>query len=61
MKVRFLSRTLHVLLHMARLDHVPTSEAIAGVFDFNPVAIRRMMAGPRNRGYVRSENGRGGG
>jgi DNA-binding IscR family transcriptional regulator len=56
-----LSRTLHVLLHMARLDHALTSEAIAGMFDTNPVVVRRMMAGLRKRGYVRSENGRGGG
>ncbi len=56
-----LSRTLHVLLHMAHLDHALTSEVIARMFDTNPVVIRRMMAGLRNRGYVRSENGRGGG
>ena len=56
-----LSRTLHVLLHMARLDHALTSEVIARMFDTNPVVVRRMMAGLRNRGYVRSENGRGGG
>jgi DNA-binding IscR family transcriptional regulator len=56
-----LSRTLHVLLHMARLNRALTSEVIARMFDTNPVVIRRMMAGLRNRGYVRSENGRGGG
>jgi DNA-binding IscR family transcriptional regulator len=45
-----LSRTLHVLLHMARLDHALTSEVIARMFDTNPVVVRRMMAGLRNRG-----------
>ena len=48
-------------MHMARLDHALTSEVIARMFDTNPVVIRRMMAGLRDRGYVRSENGRGGG
>jgi DNA-binding IscR family transcriptional regulator len=56
-----LSGVLHVLLHMA--DHVGpvTSEALARMMRTNPVVIRRVMAGLRERGYVRSEKGHGGG
>jgi DNA-binding IscR family transcriptional regulator len=38
-----------------------TSEELARVMDTNPVVIRRIMAGLRDRGYVRSEKGHGGG
>ncbi len=56
-----LSGVLHVLLHMAREEGPVTSEALARVMDTNPVVIRRVMAGLRDRGYVRSEKGHGGG
>lgn len=56
-----LSGVLHVLLHMAQEDGPVTSEALARVMDTNPVVIRRVMAGLRDRGYVRSEKGHGGG
>ncbi|WP_457105912.1 Rrf2 family transcriptional regulator [Methylobacterium sp. P5_C11] len=56
-----LSRTLHVLLHMARHDGPMTSEAIGRMLGTNPVVVRRTMAGLRNAGYVRSEKGHGGG
>src|SRR3546814_173141 len=56
-----LSRMLHVLLHMARHDQPFTSEQIAKMLATNPALVRRTMAGLRNAGYVRSENGRGGG
>ena len=38
-----------------------TSEALAKAMDTNPVVIRRVMAGLRDQGYVRSEKGHGGG
>jgi len=38
-----------------------TSEALARAMSTNPVVIRRIMAGLRDRGYVRSEKGHGGG
>ncbi|WP_157219877.1 Rrf2 family transcriptional regulator [Flavisphingomonas formosensis] len=56
-----LSGILHVLLHMAEQGGPVTSEALARAMDTNPVVIRRIMAGLRERGYVRSEKGHGGG
>lgn len=38
-----------------------TSETLGKAMDTNPVVIRRIMAGLRDLGYVRSEKGRGGG
>jgi DNA-binding IscR family transcriptional regulator len=38
-----------------------TSEVLAKAMDTNPVVIRRIMAGLRDRGYIRSEKGHGGG
>ena len=56
-----LSGILHVLLHMAEHDGPVTSETLAKAMGTNPVVIRRVMAGLRERGYVRSEKGHGGG
>ncbi|WGD49688.1 Rrf2 family transcriptional regulator [Bradyrhizobium sp. CB1650] len=56
-----LSGVLHVLLHMAEQDGAATSETLAKAMQTNPVVIRRIMAGLRERGYVRSEKGHGGG
>ena len=56
-----LSGVLHVLLHMAEQDGPATSEVLAKAMQTNPVVIRRIMAGLRERGYVRSEKGHGGG
>jgi Rrf2 family protein len=56
-----LSGVLHVLLHMAERDAPVTSEILARAMQTNPVVIRRIMAGLRERGYVRSEKGHGGG
>ena len=56
-----LSGTLHVLLHMAEADGPVTSERLAAAMATNPVVIRRIMAGLRDRGYVRSERGHRGG
>jgi DNA-binding IscR family transcriptional regulator len=56
-----LSGVLHVLLHMAEADGPVTSEVLAGAMQTNPVVIRRVMAGLREAGFVRSEKGHGGG
>jgi DNA-binding IscR family transcriptional regulator len=56
-----LSGVLHVLLHMAEHGGPVTSEVLAKAMDTNPVVIRRIMAGLRDRGYIRSEKGHGGG
>jgi Rrf2 family protein len=56
-----LSGVLHVLLHMAQQDGPSTSEEMAKAMSTNPVVIRRIMAGLREQGYVRSEKGHGGG
>ena len=56
-----LSGVLHVLLHMAEQSGPVTSDMLAKAMDTNPVVIRRIMAGLRDHGYVRSEKGHGGG
>lgn len=57
-----LSVVLHILLHMAEQHGAPmTSERLAKTTLTNPVVIRRIMAGLRDQGYVRSEKGHGGG
>lgn len=52
---------LHLLLHLAQQGGPVTSEALAKAINTNPVVIRRILAGLRDRGYVRSEKGHGGG
>jgi DNA-binding IscR family transcriptional regulator len=56
-----LSSILHLLLHMAHSDRPLTSEELAGFLHTNPVLVRRTLAGLRERGYVTSEKGHGGG
>lgn len=56
-----LSSVLHVLLHLAHSDRPMTSEQMAGMLDTNPVLVRRVLAGLRERGYISSERGHGGG
>lgn len=56
-----LSGILHVLLHMAEREGPVTSDTLARIMQTNPVVIRRVMAGLRAQGYVRSERGHGGG
>ena len=56
-----LSRMLHLLIHMGRMDGPLTSDAAANMLGTNPVVIRRTMAGLRDAGYVRSVKGHGGG
>lgn len=56
-----MSRMLHVLIHMDRHVKRATSEQISKMLGTNPVVVRRMMAGLRDKGYVTSEKGHGGG
>lgn len=56
-----LSSILHVLLHMAQADRPFTSEELSSFLDTNPVLVRRVLAGLRERGYVGSGKGHGGG
>lgn len=46
---------------MAAHDGPVTSDVLAQAMDTNPVVIRRILAGLREQGYVRSEKGHGGG
>jgi len=52
---------LHVLLHMEDATEPLTSEAIAHMFNMNPVVIRRTLGDLRREGYVVSARGHGGG
>ncbi|MGU3575082.1 Rrf2 family transcriptional regulator [Brucellaceae bacterium C25G] len=56
-----LSAVLHVLLHMAETVGPMTSQELARALNTNPVVVRRIMGGLRDRRYVRSEKGHGGG
>lgn len=56
-----LSRLLHVLIHMDRHMELSTSEQISKIIATNPVVVRRMMGGLRDKGIVASEKGHGGG
>lgn len=56
-----MSRMLHVLIHMDRHVKRATSEDIASMLSTNPVVVRRMMAGLRDKGFLTSEKGHGGG
>lgn len=56
-----LSSILHVLLHMAHSELPLTSEQLSGYLHTNPVLVRRVLAGLRERGYVSSGKGHGGG
>ena len=56
-----MSRMLHVLIHMDRHVKRATSEEIAKMLGTNPVVVRRTMSGLREKGYVTSEKGHGGG
>ena len=56
-----LSDVLHILLHMAQSNDPITSENLAKAMRTNPVVVRRTMAGLRDKGFVASEKGHGGG
>lgn len=56
-----LSGILHVILHMAEAKGPTTSEKLSKAMQTNPVVVRRIMAGLRENGLVRSAKGHGGG
>ncbi len=56
-----LSRALHIVLHLAEESGPVTSDRLAVMMKTNPVVVRRIMAGLRDRSYVSSEKGHGGG
>lgn len=48
-------------MHLAERDAPVTSEVLAKANQTHPVVIRQTLAGLRDKGYVRSEKGHGGG
>lgn len=56
-----LSSILHVLLHMAHSERPLTSEELSRYLSTHAVLVRRVLAGLRERGYVGSDKGHGGG
>ncbi len=60
-KSKKFSDVLHILLHMAGAKEPTTSEMLAKAAQTNSVVVRRTMAGLRDRGFVHSEKGHGGG
>lgn len=56
-----LSRMLHILIHMDTMKEAVTSEHIATILNTNPVVVRRTMGCLRDKGYVTSVKGHGGG
>lgn len=56
-----LSDSLHLVLHLAGRNGPTTSEALATSLRSHPVVVRRIMAGLRERGFVESRKGHGGG
>lgn len=54
-------RTLHVLIHMNQQDSPMTSQAIAKMLNTNPVVVRRTLSGLRDKNWIHSEKGHGGG
>lgn len=56
-----LSGVLHILIHLAEADTPVASERLALAMQTNPVVVRRVMAGLREAGLVRSGKGHGGG
>ncbi|WED28495.1 Rrf2 family transcriptional regulator [Vibrio sp. DW001] len=56
-----LSRVIHVLLHLSKMQEVATSETISKMLNTNPAVVRRTMSGLRNNGYVESTKGHRGG
>lgn len=56
-----LSRVLHALLHLDRMEGPATSDQMGQMLSTNPAVVRRMMGGLRNAGIVQSGKGHGGG
>lgn len=52
---------LHILLHLAEAEAPVPSKKLALAMQTNAVVVRRVMAGLRDAGLVRSERGHGGG
>jgi DNA-binding IscR family transcriptional regulator len=56
-----LSGVLHIILHLAEAEGPMTSGRLAQAMKTNPVVVRRVMASLRERDFVASEKGHGGG
>ena len=56
-----LSGVLHLLIHLAESAVPVPSEALALAMQTNAVVVRRVLAGLRDAGLVKSEKGHGGG
>lgn len=56
-----LSRVLHALLHLDKMDSPATSDLMAQMLQTNSAVVRRMMSGLREAGIVTSVKGHGGG
>lgn len=56
-----LSRVLHALLHLDRMEGPATSEVIASMLGTNAAVVRRTMGGLRAAGIVTSTKGHRGG
>lgn len=56
-----LPRVMHVLLHLDQMEEPATSELIGKMLNTNGAVVRRTMAGLREKGYVHSSKGHGGG
>ena len=56
-----LSGVLHILIHLMEADAPVPSEKLALAMQTNAVVVRRVMAGLRDAGLVRSGKGHGGG
>lgn len=56
-----LPRVMHVLLHLDQMEEPATSETIGMMLNTNGAVVRRTMAGLRDKGYVHSTKGHGGG
>lgn len=58
---RRLPRVLHVLLHLEGMEEPATSKVLGMMLNTDPAFVRRTMAGLRDRGWVSSSRGQGGG
>lgn len=56
-----LSGMLHILIHLLEAEAPVSSERLALTMRTNAVVVRRVMAGLRDAGLVRSSKGHGGG
>lgn len=56
-----LPRVLHALIHLSLRKRVMSSAEIATMLSINPVVVRRMLAGLRDKGLIEATKGRSGG